>query len=335
MFEVSGTGVSPDDWQTILAEAVTDPAELCRLLNLPVTMAEQARCAAKSFRLLVPRPYLERIRPGDPNDPLLRQVLPIASESEIVEGFVRDPLREAHATPAPGLLSKYRGRSLIVTTGRCGVHCRFCFRRHHPTPTAAGNLDRLENALGHLERDPSVHEIILSGGDPLVADDFLLSELAGRISPIDHIRRLRLHTRMPIVIPQRVTADLVEWARRTRLAVLIVLHVNHPAEIDQAVMQSFARLADAGIPLLSQSVLLRGVNDHADVLTQLFEHLVDLRVMPYYLHQLDRVAGAAHFEVPEPQGLELIRDLRTRLPGYAIPRYVRDTPGIPNKHLLA
>ncbi len=328
-------GSSPDDWQTVLAEAVTDPVELCHLLDLPQALAEEAKRVAKPFQLLVPRPFLDRIRPGDPNDPLLRQVLPTGVESEVVEGFGRDPLCEVEATPAPGLLSKYRGRSLIVSTGRCGVHCRFCFRRHHPTPSTVGNLGRFEETLSHLDQDPSIHEVILSGGDPLAVDDSLLAELVHRISQIEHVHRLRLHSRMPIVIPQRVTDDLLEWASKTRLTVLIVLHVNHPAEIDKVVTRSLARLVDAGIPLLSQSVLLRGVNDRPDILAELFERLVDLRVMPYYLHQLDHVAGAAHFEVPEQEGLKIIRKLRARLPGYAVPRYVRDIPGNPSKHVLA
>ena len=328
-------GSSPSDWQTVLAEAVTDPRELCHLLNLPQALAEEASRVAKPFRLHVPRPFLDRIHPGDPDDPLLRQVLPIRAESEVVEGFVRDPLCEADAIATPGLLSKYRGRSLIVTTGRCGVHCRFCFRRHHPTPSLEGGADCLDETFAQLTGDPSIHEVILSGGDPLIVDDTGLGGLVRRISEIEHVRRLRLHTRMPIVIPQRVTEDLLDWASKSRLTVLMVLHINHPAEIDEAVAQSIARLVDAGIPLLSQSVLLRGVNDRPDILAKLFESLIDLRVMPYYLHQLDRAAGAAHFEVPEQQGLELMGELRKRMPGYAVPRYVRDIPGNRSKHVLA
>lgn len=331
----SHAGAARHEWQTILAESLTDPGELSRLLKLPSAFADEARRAAGPFRMLVPRPYLDRIRPGDPDDPLLRQVMPAAAESKRVEGFSRDPLCEASASLAPGLLSKYRGRSLIVTTGQCGVHCRFCFRRHCLPPSLEGSVARLEQSLNYLACDPSIHEVILSGGDPLVVDDDTLGELARRIAEIKHIRRLRVHTRLPIVVPQRVTDELLGWIQQTRLAVVVVLHVNHPAEIDTAVARAIGRLVDAGIPLLSQSVLLRGVNDRCEVLEELFERLVDLRVMPYYLHQLDRVAGAAHFEVPAEEGLELIAELRTRLPGYAVPRYVRDIPGNPNKHVLA
>lgn len=328
----AGSALHP--WQKVLAEAVTDPGELCRLLNLPQTLAEAADRVGRSFRLLVPRPFLERIRPGDLNDPLLRQVLPMAAESEVVEGFGRDPLCEADAMTATGLLSKYRGRSLIVATSRCGVHCRFCFRRHRPFPPAGGSDGRLEEVLGHVARDASIREVILSGGDPLVIDDSDLGEVARRVSEMGHVRRLRLHSRLPIVVPQRVTEGLLSWVRQTRLTIVVVLHVNHPAEIDGAVARAIDRLIGAGIPLLSQTVLLRGVNDRVEVLAGLFERLVDLRVMPYYLHQLDRVAGAAHFEVPEEEGLELVRRLRSELPGYAVPRYVRDIPGNPNKRVL-
>lgn len=319
----------------MLAEAVTDPRELCRILSLPAALAEEACRVAEPFRLFVPRPYLDRIRRGDPDGPLLRQVLPIGAESEVVEGFSRDPLREDEATLTPGLLSKYRGRSLIVTTGRCGVHCRFCFRRHHPAPALDGDEDRLERALDHLARDRSIHEVILSGGDPLVLEDDVLCKLVERISRMEGIRRLRIHTRMPVVVPQLVTDTLVEGIRQVPLAVVMVLHVNHPAEIDGDVAQAIGRLVDAGIPLLSQSVLLQGVNDHCDILAELYERLIDLRVPPYYLHQLDRVSGAAHFEVPEKKGVELITGLRALLPGYAVPRYVRDMPGSLNKQVLA
>ncbi len=325
----------PSEWQAILADAVTSPDELCRLLHLPASLAEQARRAAEPFAVVVPRSYLKRIRHSDPEDPLLRQILPSAAELPQVEGFVCDPLSEAAASPVPGLLSKYRGRSLIVATGRCGVHCRFCFRRHHPTPSVECNAGRFADVLDLLRQDQSIHEAILSGGDPLVLDDRALAELADQLSEIKHLQRLRLHSRMPVVIPQRITDELLAWCGRTRLTVVMVIHINHPNEIDDAVAVAIGRLVDAGIPVLSQTVLLRGVNDNADVLEALFERLVALRVMPYYLHQLDRVAGAAHFEVAQQEGCKLVEQLRSRLPGYAIPRYVRDIPGNRSKHILA
>ena len=323
------------DWRRALEGALTDPAELCRLLGLPPSLAASSRRVGDVAPLLVPRTYLSRIKRGDPKDPLLLQVLP--REEELVEhpGFTQDPLEEAAATRGPGLLGKYRSRFLIVTTQRCAVHCRFCFRRHFPCGKGPRCRAEWDQILRRIRSEPSAGEVILSGGDPLCLEDGFLAELAQRLAAIGHVRRLRIHTRLPIMIPQRVTEGLIAWLRGTRLVPIVAVHVNHPAEIDAAVAAALGRLVEAAIPVLSQSVILRGVNDQVDVLAELFERLVDLRVMPYYLHQLDRVAGSAHFEVPEQRGMELVRQLRARLPGYAIPRYVRETPGMPNKWVLA
>jgi EF-P beta-lysylation protein EpmB len=324
------------DWRAALAEAVTDPAELCELLGLPEGVARAAAgAAAGPFRLLVPRPYLARIRPGDPEDPLLVQVLPRAEEGDRPPGFTADPLGEAGATWGAGLLRKYQNRVLMVATAACAVHCRYCFRRHFPYADTSATPRQCEETLRRIASEPSIHEVILSGGDPLMLPDPVLGRLAGRLAGIAHLRRLRVHTRLPIVVPQRVTGELVAWLRGTRLAPTVVVHANHPQEIDAPVAAALGRLVDAGVPVLNQAVLLRGVNDRADVLAELCERLVDLRVMPYYLHQLDRVAGAAHFEVPESEGVRLVEELRRRLPGYAVPRYVRETPGRPNKTVLA
>jgi EF-P beta-lysylation protein EpmB len=323
------------DWQTALDDAIRDPAELCRLLGLDASLAATASHAAGCFPLLVPRAYLSRICPGNPEDPLLVQVLPRAAEWVEVPGYRTDPLGEAGATCRPGLLWKYRGRCLMVTTPRCAVHCRFCFRRHYPYQASPKVPADWEPAFEQIAADGSIHEIILSGGDPLTLPDEQLAQFAGRLAEIPHVRRLRLHTRLPVMIPRRVTGRLLGCLRGTRLTPIVVIHVNHPAEIDTAVAAALGRLVDAGIPLLNQAVLLRGVNDRVDVLATLCERLVDLRVMPYYLHQLDRVAGAAHFEVPEATGVRLIEQLRARLPGYAVPRYVRETPGAISKAVLA
>jgi EF-P beta-lysylation protein EpmB len=283
----------------------------------------------------VPRSWVARIRPGDARDPLLLQVLPTAQERVPTPRFSTDPLAESRAGWGPGLLRKYQNRILMVAAGRCGVHCRFCFRRHFPFASACPTPEAWDAALEQIAADPSVHEVILSGGDPLVLDDADLGQLARRLAEIPHLRRLRIHTRLPILVPRRVDGPLLRWLRATRLTPIVVVHVNHPAEIDDEVAAALARLVEAGIPVLGQAVLLRGVNDRLDVLEALCERLVDLRVMPYYLHQLDRVAGAAHFEVPESTGAELIGRLRARLPGYAVFRYVRETPGAPNKVVLA
>ena len=320
----------------MLAEAVRSPDELCRILGLDPALAAEARQAADGFPLLVPRPFLARIRPGDPADPLLVQVMPRAAETIAAPGYQADPLGEADARCGPGLLRKYEGRILMVATGSCAVHCRFCFRRHFPYREASpGGKMGIGDSLRTIAADRSIREVILSGGDPLVLPDGDLAQLARNLTAIPHLRRLRIHTRLPVMIPQRVTDGLISWMRRGRLSTIMVVHVNHPAEIDADVAEAFGRLIDAGIPVLSQSVLLRRVNDRAGVLAELYERLVDLRVMPYYLHQLDPVAGAAHFEVPIPTGIDLMAQLRARLPGYAVPRYVRETRGGTSKEVLA
>ena len=322
-------------WQSALNEAIRDPAELCRLLGLDPALALDAEQAAKGFSLLVPRPYLARIRPGDPTDPLLLQVLPRATETIATAGYRTDPLGEVDALRGPGLLRKYQGRTLMVTSGACAVHCRFCFRRHFPYRETSSGGSAFPSALQEIAADRSIREVVLSGGDPLILSDRELAELAEKLAQIPHLRRLRVHSRMPVMIPQRVTDELLSLLRGGRLSTMVVVHVNHPAEIDAAVTTAFGRLIDAGVPVLGQSVLLRGVNDRADVLDALCQRLIDLRVIPYYLHQLDAVAGAAHFEVPVAAGVALIEELRARLPGYGVPRYVRETPGGASKEPLA
>jgi EF-P beta-lysylation protein EpmB len=314
-----------------MKEAIRDVGELCRLLDLPPEFEAQAAQASRLFPLFVPRPFLARMRRGDPNDPLLRQVLPLGAETAAAEGFTLDPVGDSSATLSPGLLHKYQGRVLMVTTGACAVHCRYCFRRHFPYETAPRSLEDWQPAIRAIEADDSIHEVILSGGDPLTLVDRLLAELVERLAEIPHLQRLRIHTRLPIMIPQRVNGALIDWLTTNRLTPIFVIHANHAAEIDGEVAAALARLADAGIPLLNQAVLLRGVNDDVDALAELCERLVNLRVMPYYLHQLDRVAGAAHFEVPVERGQQIIAELRCRLPGYAVPRYVQEIRGAAHK----
>jgi EF-P beta-lysylation protein EpmB len=275
------------------------------------------------------------MRPGDPFDPLLRQVLPLGIEASEQPGFVPDPVGDGPATHASGLLQKYSGRVLMIATGACAVHCRYCFRRHFPYGAAPKSLAEWEPALRQIARDPSIHEVLLSGGDPLTLVDDTLAELAEQLAAIPHVRRLRIHTRLPIVIPQRVDRSLIAWLTAMRLTPIVVVHANHPAELGGDVDQALSRLVDAGIGMFNQAVLLRGVNDDVNCLAELCERLADLRVWPYYLHQLDRVAGAAHFEVPEEVGRQLMAGLQARLPGYAVPRYVRETPGAPHKMVLA
>jgi len=314
-------------WQTSLKDAVREPRELCRILGLGPEVEAAAVRAAKAFPLFAPRGYVARMRPGDPGDPLLRQVLPLGEELTETPGFVDDPVGDAEAVLRPGLLQKYHGRALMVTTGACAVHCRYCFRRHYPYEESPHSLAAWEPAIRQIEADPTIHEVLLSGGDPLTLVDDRLAALAERLAEIPHLRRLRVHTRQPIVLPERVTPALLNWLRGTRLTPIMVVHANHAAELDDSVATALGQLVDHGIPVLNQAVLLRGVNDSADTLAELCERLVDLRVMPYYLHQLDRVRGAAHFEVAEGVGLAILEELRARLPGYAVPRYVREVSG--------
>jgi len=330
-------GLSPaasPTWREQLADVIRRPEELCRLLGLPSSVAADAQRAAGGFALVVPRSYAARIKPGDPDDPLLAQVLPRGAELAEVDRFDADPLGEAQAACSPGLLRKYHGRLLIVATPVCAVHCRFCFRRHFPYDESPRRERLWDQAIAAAAGDPTLEEIILSGGDPLSLEDAELAALVRRFDAIGHLRRLRVHTRFPVVIPQRVTEELIAWLTAGRLTPIVVMHINHPAEIDAALAVALARLVDAGIVVLNQAVLLRGVNDRAETLVDLCRRLVDLRVMPYYLHQLDRVAGAAHFEVPEAEGIALIQAVRDRLPGYAVPRYVRETIGGTCKELL-
>ena len=271
---------------------------------------------------------------GDPTDPLLRQVLPVESELLSPQGFTADPVDDDSATLSPGLLQKYSSRALLITTGACAVHCRYCFRRHFPYSESPRSPDDWQPAIDRIAADPTIDEVLLSGGDPLTLVDEHLAELARRLAEVPHLRRLRVHTRLPIMIPQRVTEELLAWLRGTRLAPIMVIHANHGQEVDEPTAAALARLVDAGIPVLNQSVLLAGVNDSAEALIDLSRRLVDLRVMPYYLHQLDRVQGAAHFEVPISRGLELITQMRAALPGYAVPRYVQEVAGEANKVVL-
>lgn len=275
------------------------------------------------------------MRHGDPHDPLLRQVLPLDIEMEPAPGFTSDPVGDDAAKLQPGLLQKYRGRALLITTGACAVHCRYCFRRHFPYSESPRSLTAWQGVLEQIAADSTIDEVILSGGDPLTLVDTHLAELARRMAEIPHVRRLRIHTRLPIIIPQRVTDELLAWLRGTRLSPIMVVHANHGQELDDDVLEALARLVDSGVPVLNQAVLLRGVNDSVDALAELCTKLVNARVMPYYLHQLDRVAGAAHFEVPIERGRELLEQLRGRLPGYAVPRYVIEQPGEVSKTLIA
>lgn len=322
-------------WQRELAAAITDPRELVAMLGLPAELAEQARAATGGFELRVPRGFVARMRRGDPDDPLLRQVLPLPAEGIEVEGYVADPLREAAARRAPGLLQKYQGRALLVTTGACAVHCRYCFRREFPYDEQVGDLGRWREALRHLAADASVNELILSGGDPLSLGDARLALLSAELERIPHLQTLRLHTRQPIVLPERVDAGLLAWLRTLRWRLVIVVHANHPNEIDASVVAALGALREAGATLLNQSVLLAGVNDDATTLAALSRALHRAGVLPYYLHMPDAVRGTSHFAVTERTATAIIDRLARELPGYLVPRLARETPGEAAKNVLA
>jgi len=304
------------------------------MLDLPAALLPGARAAAEKFRLRVPRSYVARMRRGDARDPLLRQVLPLEEELHETPGFSADPLDEAAARRAPNLLQKYRGRALLITTEACAVHCRYCFRREFPyaeqgeEPNTGG---RWAAALAGIARDASLEEIILSGGDPLSLSDARLQGLTDALTRIPHLRRLRVHTRQPIVLPSRVDAGLLAWLRGISLPVVVVLHANHPNEINDEVREACAALRAAGAQLLNQSVLLRDVNDDVPTLRDLSCRLFEAGVLPYYLHLQDRVRGTAHLEVDEPRAQQLIAALMGCLSGYLVPRLVREVAGAPWK----
>jgi L-lysine 2,3-aminomutase len=359
-------------WQRELARAITDPQELCRVLGLDPAAAVPA--AAAGFRLRVPRGFVARMRRGDPADPLLRQVWPDARELVETPGFCADPLAERALQHTHGLLHKYQGRALLITTGACAVHCRYCFRREFPyaqaadpppgdtgtsadkTGTGSGAAaigavssgagaqrgsrghdypGRWREALAAIAADPSIEEVILSGGDPLSLSDARLAEITRALAGTPHVRRLRLHTRQPIVLPERVDEGLLDWLAGLPWPVTLVVHCNHANEIDTDVHAALLRLRAGGVMLLNQSVLLAGVNDDVATLRALSEALYAAGVLPYYLHLLDPVRGAAHFKVEEDRARALVGELAACLSGYLVPRLARELPGAPAKLTLA
>jgi EF-P beta-lysylation protein EpmB len=315
-------------WQQGLREAFRDPRALAEHLAIPLDRLPPLP-PEPSFPFLVPRPFADRMQAGDPSDPLLRQVWPDRAEASVSEGERDDPVGDAAAELEPGLLRKYNGRALVVTTGSCAVHCRYCFRQNFPYGEAppADWTRRLER----LRTETDLRECILSGGDPLILTDSVLSARIQDLASIPHLSTLRIHTRLPVVLPDRVTPGLRDILSRTRLRTVMVFHANHPAEIDSAVADSAAGLRAAGVQLLNQSVLLAGVNDDASCLESLSLALWNAGILPYYLHALDPVRGSGRFAVPDDRAAALVDEVRTRLPGYLVPRLVREIPGAPSK----
>ena len=330
MITRSHTTEEAGDWQSQMRDAYRDPVRLLEALEIDVADVPVSKAAARLFPFRVTRAYAAHMRRGDPDDPLLRQVLPRDDETGLHDGYGDDPVGESKLIGGGALIQKYRGRALLMVTGACAINCRYCFRRAFPYGATVGG-GHLAQAIDLIARDPSLEEIILSGGDPLVVDDESLAELFSALGRCAHIKRIRIHTRLPIVLPARITTALLAAIDTPGQQTIIVVHANHPREIDTHATAALARCRAAGITLLNQSVLLRGVNDEAQVLADLSTTLFAAGVMPYYVNMLDRVTGTAHFEVDDQRALALEHALRARLPGYLVPRFVREMPGAPAK----
>lgn len=333
-------------WQKEMAQAVRSGDELLRRLGLnPEELSTQQMLQTagiqfpdqdtlRRFPVLVPENFLARMTPRDLHDPLLRQVLPLGDESRVVDGFVHDAVGDLDARRTPGVLQKYAGRVLLIATSACAIHCRYCFRRDYPYSEVPRRLQDWQPALDEIASDASITEVIFSGGDPLMLNDSRLQVLCSAIDQIPHVERIRFHTRLPIVLPSRVTQELRALLTGLRAQPIMVVHANHGNELVGDCVPALQSLVRSGIPVLNQAVLLAGINDTLDALETLCRRLINIGVMPYYLHQLDRVSGTAHFEADRAKGQQLIQQLAARLPGYAVPRFVQEIAGEPNKTAL-
>lgn len=313
-----------------MADAVSNVDELLALLNLSPDILEDHYISASDFPLRVPKGFVARMQRNDPNDPLLRQVLPIKSENQQETGYVLDPVGDLKVMPQPGLLHKYQGRALLITTGACAIHCRYCFRRHFPYSDANTGKESWGKTLTYLKQQPDITEIILSGGDPLSLSDQRFATVIESLISLPQIQRIRLHTRLPVVIPERVTPSLLNILSHIPQAVVVV-HINHPNELDETVYAAMQQLRQAGVTLLNQAVLLRGVNDDESTLVTLSEALFRCGILPYYLHMLDPVQGAQHFAVKQSRAQTLHTHLMQHLPGYLVPKLVREIAGEASK----
>ncbi|MDX1692643.1 MAG: EF-P beta-lysylation protein EpmB [Ketobacteraceae bacterium] len=320
-----------EDWQIQLARGFSSVQELLTALGLePGDLPAQLK-AHGEFPLRVPRAFVRKMEPGNPVDPLLLQVLPQSRELLEAPGYNRDPLEETRFTPVPGLIHKYRSRVLLTTSSACAINCRYCFRRHFPYNDHRISRAQIHDITGYLARQPEVNEVIFSGGDPLAISNSRFAELVDALSDIPHLQRLRIHSRFPVVIPQRIDEALLKLVEDTRFQWLMVVHSNHPNELCADFATAMTLLRERQVTLLNQSVLLRGVNDDAQVLAALSDKLFSMGIMPYYLHLMDPVAGAAHFDIPEPQSTKIYQDLLGILPGYLVPKLVKELPDRPAK----
>ncbi|WP_440054242.1 EF-P beta-lysylation protein EpmB [Pseudoalteromonas sp. T1lg65] len=318
------------NWQKELANVVTDPQELIQLLALEGHFSAEDIAAKRLFPMRVPRPFIEKMRKGDPLDPLLLQVLPKHQEFLAKTGFSKDPLDEQD-TPVPGLLHKYQSRVLLMLKTGCAVNCRYCFRRHFPYQENQLNKRGLTEVFAYLAAHPEINEVILSGGDPLMAKDDMIDWLITQLESSSHIKRLRIHSRLPVVIPARITEQLCNLLAKTKLQTIMVTHVNHPNEVDTNFQNAMQQLKNANVTLLNQAVLLKGINADARTQTALSEALFEAGILPYYLHLLDKVEGASHFDVEEVEAVNVTREMLENLPGFLVPKLVREIGGKQSK----
>lgn len=321
-------------WQKEYKYSITNLSELCQALELKTDQLPFSLTSHQQFSLRVPKSYLQRINKSNPKDPLLLQVLPTAYEQQNTISFTKDPVGDLQSIKSEGLLQKYNGRALLLATSLCAIHCRYCFRRHFPYTEQNPRRDAWRQALSEIEDDKSIHEIILSGGDPLVLSDLVLSKLIKRIEKLKHVKRLRIHSRLPVVIPSRICDEFLAWISNSRLKIILVLHINHAQEINKEFQLKLDQLANAQCTLLNQSVLLKNINDDAESLIALSEALFTNNILPYYLHLLDKVEGAEHFDVSKQQAISLMKQVSSNLPGYMVPKLVEEIAGMPYKNLI-
>ena len=327
-------GLDGVSWQGALASAIRDPLALLRLLELDENKYKEKLHYPEKFKLLVPLSYISKMQKGDWNDPLLKQVLPVQAETQSTLGFIADPVGDLDSILSTGVLQKYQGRVLLITTGACAVHCRYCFRRHFPYAESMPDKNKWQETLASIRNDVSIHEVILSGGDPLMIPDQRLQAMCADVIKIPHVKTLRFHTRIPVFLPERINSEFLKWLTELPVNKVMVIHANHANELDQNMGKVFAHLREAGVTLLNQSVLLKGVNDSVEALSALSHRLFDFQVLPYYLHQLDKVDGAAHFDVEKAAAIHLLNDLKNTLPGYLVPKLVEEVSGERSKQAL-
>jgi EF-P beta-lysylation protein EpmB len=321
-------------WRQELAKAFRSIPDLLMELELDPARIDVSNEVLNEFPLRVPRGFVSRMQKKNYDDPLLRQVLPIADEGRIVPGYTNDPVGDLASRRGHGILQKYHGRALLMVTGACAIHCRYCFRRAYPYDEGTVPSREIDSVIDRLSNDRSINEIILSGGDPLSLSDQKLGALLSALDRIAHLRRIRIHTRLPIVLPDRVDPGLTDALSRTSKPLIVVLHCNHANEIDSDVADAISRLRERAFMLHNQAVLLRGVNDSHAALVNLSERLFEVGVSPYYLHQLDPVQGAAHFQIDDKTALKLVASAARVLPGYLVPKLVREIPGAPSKAIV-